>query len=200
MSHALRPNQDQVDDLVLDLLPPQGQWTEEAYLCLTDNSNRLVEFTDGYLELLPMPTDRHQTILSFLYDAFRAVTRATGGKVLFAPLRLRIRDRKYREPDLVLVRDAADPRRKDRYWLGADLVLEVVSPDRPDRDLVEKRVDYAEAAIPEYWIVNPLDETVTVLELQGQAYAERGLYSRGDVARSVLLDVSIKVGDIFDTE
>jgi hypothetical protein len=31
----------------------------------------------------------------------------------------------------------------------------VVSADKPERDLVEKRGDYAEAGIPEYWIVNP---------------------------------------------
>ena len=32
---------------------------------------------------------------------------------------------------------------------------EVVSPDRPERDLVDKRIDYAEAGIPEYWVVDP---------------------------------------------
>ncbi|MDP9373848.1 MAG: Uma2 family endonuclease, partial [Chloroflexota bacterium] len=58
--------QDQVDNLVLELLPLQGQWSEELYLWLTDQTNRLVEFTDGYIEVLPMPTDRHQSILLFL--------------------------------------------------------------------------------------------------------------------------------------
>ena len=36
-------------------------------------------------------------------------------------------------------------RYQDRYWQGADLVAEVVGPDHPDRDLVEKRAGYAEA-------------------------------------------------------
>ena len=44
----------------------------------------------------------------------------------------------------MLLRDAADPRRQDRYWLGADLVAEVVSADDPERDYAEKRSDYAE--------------------------------------------------------
>ena len=53
----------------------------------------------------------------------------------------------------------SDPRCQDRYWLGADLVVEVVSPDRPERDLVDKRIDYAvrQAGIPEYWVVDPRD-------------------------------------------
>ena len=46
-------------------------------------------------------------------------------------------------------------RNQDRFWLGADVVVEVVSPDDLGRDLVVKRADYAEAAIPEYWIVDP---------------------------------------------
>ena len=60
-----------------------------------------------------------------------------------------------------------DPRRGNDFWTGADLVVEVVSPDDPSRDTQDKRLDYAEAGIPEYWIVNPLDETVTVLVLWG---------------------------------
>ena len=39
-------------------------------------------------------------------------------------------------------------RNQDRFWLGADVVVGVVSPDDPGRDLVVKRADYAEAAIP----------------------------------------------------
>lgn len=78
--------------------------------------------------------------------------------MLFAALRLRVRPGKYREPDLLVLRNANDPRGEDRFWLGAELVLEVVSPDKPDRDLVTKRADYAEGAIPEYWIVDPRSE------------------------------------------
>ncbi len=179
--------QDQVDNLVLELLPLQGQWSEELYLWLTDQTNRLVEFTDGYIEVLPMPTDRHQSILLFLYEQFLTRLRATGGKVLVAPLRLRIRERRYREPDLLLVRDANDPRRQNRYWLGADLVLEVVSPDKSERDLTTKRGDYAEARISEYWIVDPQSETITVLRLAGERYEEHGVFSRGARATSALL-------------
>ena len=68
----------------------------------------------------------------------------------------------------MLLRDADDPRRPHRYWLGADLVLEVVSEDNPQRDYAIKRRDYAEAGIPEYWIVDGQQQTVSVLPLQDE--------------------------------
>jgi Uma2 family endonuclease len=87
-------------DTLEEILPRQGQWSEEEYLVLTDHRNRLVEFTDGFLEVLPMPTDKHQSVLQFLFLAFFHFTQPRGGKVQFAALRLRIRPGKFREPDL----------------------------------------------------------------------------------------------------
>jgi Uma2 family endonuclease len=142
---------DDASGLEVDLLPLQGLWTEAQYLAITDQTNHLIEYSDGVIEVLPMPTDRHQVILLFLYDLLRLFIQAHGGKVLVALLRLQIRPGRYREPDILLVRDAADPRRQDAFWLGADLVMEVVSPDRPERDLEDKPLDYAAAGIPEYW-------------------------------------------------
>ncbi len=154
---------------------------------MTEHTNRLVEFTDGVLEELPMPTDRHQAILEFLFLAFFHFTQPRGGKVRFAPLRLRIRPGKFREPDRLPLLVAGDPRRQNRFWTGADLALEVVNPEKPERDLGQKRADYAEAGVPEYWIVNPQTETITVLRLDGNAYVEAGQYRRGAAAASVLL-------------
>ncbi len=193
--------QEQLNNLVLGLLPPQGQWNEDTYLWLTDRTTDFIEFTDGYIEVLPMPTDEHQTMLAYLYQALFAFLQTMGGKVLFAPLRLRIREGKFREPDILLVRDATDPRRQNRFWLGADLVMEIVSPDKPERDLVEKRADYAEARIPEYWIVDQRDETIRVLKLEGEVYVEHGVFRRGDRATSALLEgFDVQVADVFDAD
>jgi Uma2 family endonuclease len=188
-----------LEALLPEILPGQGCWTDEQYLWLTDGSNRLVEFTDGFLEVLPVPTDYHQTILQYLFLRFLEFVGPRGGKVHFAALRLRIRPGKFREPDLLLLLDADDPRRENRFWLGADLVLEVVSPDKPERDLVTKREDYSEAGIPEYWIVDPEAETVTVLRLQGDGHAEHGVFRRGATATSALLDgFAVPVDEVFD--
>ena len=191
--------QAELDRLLADLLPRQGQWDAEGYLWLTDHTNRLVEFTDGRIEVLPMPTDQHQHILKYLFLAFHAFVQPRGGDVCFAPLRLQVRPQVYREPDLLLLRDAGDPRRQNRYWRGADLVLEIVSPDEPSRDLVVKRSDYAAARIPEYWIVDPRVTTITVLRLEGDAYVELCVFGRGGRATSALLPgFAVDVSAVFD--
>ena len=198
-SAAGATSQAAVDALLSDILPRQGCWSDEAYLWLTDHGCRLIEFTDGRIEELPLPTFTHQAILSFLHALFRAWLKPRGGVVVFSGLRMRIREGKFREPDLLLLRERSDARCQDRYWLGADLVAEVVSPDDPDRDLVEKRIDYAEAGIPEYWIVDPRDETITVLVLDGDIYVEHGVHARGEEAASPLLDgFSADVTAVFD--
>ena len=196
---AAPTSQEALNALLCDMLPSQGAWSDDAYLWLTDHSNRPIEFTDGCIEELPMPTFTHQSVLLFLYDLLRAYLKPRGGVVMVAALRLRVRPGKFREPDLLLLRDRTDRRGQDRYWLGADVVVEVVSPDNPDRDLVEKRADYAEAGIPEYWIADPRDETICVLTLRGAAYAEQGVYRRGDTAPSALLaGFSAEVSAVFD--
>ncbi len=191
-------SQAQVNSLLEDALP-QGCWRDDDYLWLTDRCRRLVEFTDGYLEMLPMPTRGHQRILAFLYSAFQAFLNTAGGEVLFAPLRLRIRAGKYREPDLLAMRDARDARSCERFWTGADVVAEVVSADDPQRDFVDKRRDYAEAGIPEYWIVDPRTETITVLELVQGEYVERGVHRRGESATSLAIPgLGVDVDGVFD--
>ena len=196
---AVPTSQEALNALLCDLLPPQGAWGEDEYLWLTDHSNRLIEFTDGHVQELPMPTFTHQAVVGFLYELFRAHLKPLGGVVVFAALRLRLRSGKFREPDLLLLRDRRDPRCRDRYWLGADLVVEVVSPDNPARDLVEKRADYAEAGIPEYWIVDPRDATIRVLTVKDDSYVEDGVYARGGTAASALLTgFAAEVSAVFD--
>ena len=191
----------QWNDLLAEIIPRQGEWSEEQYLVLTEHTNRLVEFTDGFVEVLPMPSDLHQAILGFLYLTFLAFLQPRGGKVQFAALRLRIRAGKFREPDLLLLLSAGDPRRQDRFWTGADLALEVVNPKKPERDLIDKRADYAEAQIPEYWIVNQQTETVTILRLDGAAYTEVGTFRRGESAAEALLaGFAVDVAAVFDAD
>lgn len=200
-SAAVRISPAEQKELLLELLPDQGEWSEEEYLWLTDHTKRLVEFTDGFLQVLPMPTDRHQALLGFMFLAFHNFLVPLGGKVQFAALRLQLRTGKFREPDLLLVRDAKDPRRQNRFWTGADLVLEVVSKDNRQRDLVDKRHDYADARIPEYWIVNPLTETILVYRLRARKYPKASTYARGSRAVSHLfLDFSVSVDEVFDVE
>ena len=194
-------SQHAADAILLAARPRQGCWKDNDYLWLTDRCNRLVEFADGCIEELPVPTDSHQSVLLFLYRLFDQRIRPEGGLALVAPLRLRIREGRYREPDLMLLRDATDPRRQDRYWLGADLVAEVVSPDDPERDYREKRVDYAEAGIPEYWIVDPRDPAITILTLAGDRYVVHGRFGSGETAASAsVAGLTVAVSAAFEVD
>ena len=199
MSSATVTSQQAADAILLHARPPQGCWSEFDYLWLTDRCNRLVEFANGCIEELPAPTDSHQSILPFLFRLFDQRVRTEGGVVLVAPLRLRIRDGRFREPDLMLLRNAADPRRQDRYWLGADLVVEVVSSDDPDRDYSQKRADYAEVGIPEYWIVDPRGPEITVLTLSRDQYIDHGPFGPGESAVSSVFDrFPVAVSEFFE--
>jgi Uma2 family endonuclease len=183
----------------LDISMLQGLWTPEMYLRLTDATNQLFEFTDGTIEVLPMPTDHHQAISQWLFVVFLAIAQRGGGVVRYAPLRLKVRPNTFREPDLLFLQDVNDARRQARFWTGADLVVEIVSPDNPERDTKVKRADYAEAGIPEYWIVNPLTDTITVLTLDGATYREHGVFGRESEATSALLsDLRVAVAAVFD--
>jgi Uma2 family endonuclease len=194
------PTNQEWKDMLEEILPRQGAWSDEEYLVLTDQRSHLVEFTDGFLEVLPIPTEQHQMLLKFLFLAFFHYFEPRGGNVLFAPLSLRIRRGKFREPDLLVLFSATDPRRNNRFWDGADLALEVVSEDEPERDLADKRIDYAEARVPEYWIVNPQTESITVLQLRDGAYEDAAIYGRGQSATSILRpDFSVAVTELFDS-
>jgi Uma2 family endonuclease len=171
---------------VARLFPEQGFWSEEEYLALT--GNRLVEFSDGHVEVLPMPTTSHQLIVAFLYRALLQFVTARGaGTVLFAPLRVRLWPGKFREPDLVFMSAEHASRIGESFWEAADLVMEVVSDDDRRRDVVTKRREYAEAGIPEYWIVDPEQAVVTVLRLDGTTYVVHGEFRPDTLATSYLL-------------
>jgi Uma2 family endonuclease len=192
------------EEMDIDLASLQGLWTVEQYLRLTNQTNHLIEFTDGTLEVLPVPTKYHQAILRLFFLAILPVMQQIGGDVYFAPQRLQIRQGKLREPALLLVLDKSDPRAQNEYWLGADLVVEIVSPDHPERDTEQKRREYAEAGIAEYWIVNPLnelDQTIAVLTLDGTSYREHGVFRRGQQATSKLLaDFAVSVDEVFGAQ
>ena len=66
------------NDTVLDLRPIQGLWTEEQYLAMSDHSRRLLEFDDGYIEVLPMLTDKHQAVSQFVFLALLAFIQRIG--------------------------------------------------------------------------------------------------------------------------
>lgn len=179
--------------------PRQGEWTEAEYLSL--NTGRLVEFVDGCLEFLPMPPTFHQRIVRVLMRRIEDHLAEAGipGEPLCAPCQVRLWEGRYREPDVFYVRPerVRDPKGQPQ---GADLVIEIVSEgaENRTRDLVTKRQEYAEAGIPEYWIIDPHLNRITVLILEGPEYRVHGEFGVGTTATSVLLTgFEVSVDSIF---
>ena len=178
------------------LFPRQGQWTKAEYLAL--NTNHLVELSNGCLEFLPMPTHFHQLIVAFLYRVLDAFTQKHApGIVLFASLPVELWPGQIREPDILYMK-AENAHRIQDYWQGADLVMEVVSPSNAEHDLRTKRQEYAQAGIPEYWIIDVPRRHILVLTLDGSTYRVHGDFGAGAPATSVLLPgFAVAVDDVF---
>ena len=186
---------DRLEDVVADHgLPPQGTPVDEAFVINLPGCP-LAEWVDGKLDYLPLPTPLHQTVGSFLYDAFRDDYRARGMRAAlrFTGLPVRIpsyggTEQRLRYPDLSMLLDEQDARAAVDAWNGADLLVEIVSPDNPRRDTEDKRLDYAAAGVPEYWIADPRprSRTITVLTLAAGTY-DGTEYGVGESAASVLL-------------
>jgi len=181
------------------LFPDQGCWDERDYLSL--DTNHLVEFTDGAIDVLAMPKPAHQRIVLHLLDQVDGFVRPGKiGEVLMGPMPIRLRRGKFREPDVMFMLAAHSKRKGEDFWDRADLVMEVVSEDAEsfERDHTTKRSDYAEAGIQEYWIVDPQVKMITVLNLRRGRYIVHGDFTTGQRATSVLLaGFSIDVNGVF---
>lgn len=189
---------------IATMFDPQGTWTEAQYLDFTDSTNRLIEFTHGRLEFLAMPSVLHQRIVGFLYIYMHEFVTSTGiGEVLPGGIRVRTSDEKFRIPDVIYLADSdQEAWFGDRFFSGASLAIEVVSddPQSHERDYTTKTADYAEARIPEYWIVDPQEQLITLLTLDeaGTSYREQGTYQPGETVRSELLSgFEVGVDEVF---
>ncbi len=178
------------------LFPPQGHWTPDDYLAL--ETNHLVEFVDGAVDVLEMPTPLHQTVSLMLLRLLDGFVRQHGlGRVFYAPVPLLLWPGRIREPDLLFISQEHRSWIQATHCAGADLVMEILSTDR-QHDLVTKRTEYARAGIPEYWIVDPQERRITVLRLQGDVYLEHGSWGVGEHASSAsMVGFGVEVDEVF---
>lgn len=185
---------------IVDLFPAQGEWTEEEYLAL--DTSRIVELSDGRLEVAEMPTDFHQLIVVRLIAAlYPFVVAHQLGHIRVAPLRVRLWPGKFREPDLVFMAAAHADRLGERYWGIPDLVAEVISPDNADLDRVVKKGEYARAGIPEYWLVDTEQKTVEVYLLAREDYVLSQKLEESDTLTSAQLPgFQLSLADLFAEE
>ncbi len=127
--------------------------TEAAFLRRPEVMRR-VELVDGEVVEAPTPSWRHQRLVKTLLIALETWARAIEGfTVGHAPFDIRFGPGRILQPDLfvmagVIANDQEGP--VDRIPL---LCVEVLSRDVVD-DRITKRALYAEAGVPEYWLVH----------------------------------------------
>lgn len=148
----------------------------EDYLTYDDGSDRLYELFNGELIEVPPESGQNVQIANRLFLAFSLLLGTD--RVRGHGLELEVRgEPKNRYPDLTIIRpehiQLLTLRNTIRLSMPPPLlVVEVVSPGdlQWERDYVAKRAQYEDLGIPEYWIINPQDQTVLVLEQNGQGY------------------------------
>ena len=154
--------------------------TFEQYLEYDDGTDNLYELCDGELIKLPPESEENGWIVEWLRDEFVQSINRRLVKIL--PYELQVLGKtQNRFPDLVVLRKEHIELNKKRRTITLDmpppqLVIEVVSPYRSQkdenykRDYVEKRLQYEQRGIPEYWIIDPQAKVVIVLLLVNGKY------------------------------
>jgi Uma2 family endonuclease len=137
------------------LSPPPEYWTRDLARALPEDGNRY-EVVYGELLVTPAPKLAHQELVGRLYRALTEyLDREPVGHVLFSPADISWDQETLLQPDL-FVADREEARTMD--WARIQhllLVIEVLSPSTARFDRFTKRRRYQEAAIPQYWIVDP---------------------------------------------
>ena len=143
-------------------------YTEEDYYNLPENVR--AELIDGQIYYMAAPSRIHQKILNFLNTEINIYIRSKGGpcEVYPAPFAVKLfseDDKNVVEPDISVI---CDPNKlTDRGCTGApDWIVEIISPSNSSHDYIRKLNLYADAGVREYWIVNPIDQSVWVYFLE----------------------------------
>ena len=175
----------------------------EEFLELPETfDKRKMELDEGELCIMPRPRTGHQFLQGDLIWYFLGYLRAFDdppAEVLHDVIvALSLERRILYSPDVAVILRGSRAVVTDRMVEGPpDIVVEILSSDRR-RDLVRKRQVYAEAEVPEYWILDPRSDTATQLELRDGEYVERAvLDSSGTLTTPLLPGLAIPLADVF---
>lgn len=180
----------------------EGTYTYLDYLRF-QFKERVELFRGKVIKMSPAPNTAHQTISLNLGRILGTSFYSDPCKVFFAPFDVRLfplksgRDKTVVQPDLCVV---CDPGKLDEHGcVGVpDLVMEVLSPGNTKKELGLKFDLYQEAKVREYWIIDPVSETVLLYELENGKFKGLRPYVQDMVVESVLFpQLKIKVEEIF---
>lgn len=191
----------------IDQLDLQGTYSYADYLHW-----KLEEYVELFrgkvMRMSPAPLRDHQRIAGRMFSDIEQYLRRKTCEVYIAPFDVRLPKKgnvadesvyTVVQPDLCII---CDPLKLDRRGcIGApDTMIEIVSRGNVDRDLKQKFDLYEEHGVPEYWIVTPGIQNITVYLLNAQKkYQLQGEYdARGAIPFQSLPGFSLQWEDIFD--
>ena len=153
---------------LMELTLPTGRPFTYADLEAMPNDSNRYEIIDGTLVVTPSPVTVHERAVVRLVMLLGPI--CPGGIEIFASLDVKLDDATVFEPDVFIAR-GRDLTEKN-LPAAPLLTVEVLSPSTRSYDLLLKRAKYEQYGVESYWIVDPDEPSLTVLELAGAAYAE----------------------------
>lgn len=157
------------------------------------------ELIDGRIYTMAPPQRLHQKLITELVSFIHRYIRDRKGncEIYPAPFAVFLNedDQNYVEPDISVICDKG--KLSDMGCNGApDWVIEIVSPSTSRVDYGIKLFKYRSAGVREYWIVNPMKESVTVFDLEKEEKSNQ--YDFDDAIFSCIYeDLKIRIADLL---
>ena len=161
------------------------------------------ELLDGDLVMVAAPNLKHQKVLRQLSQELGQFIDEHGlGELFFAPCDVVLSNTDVVQPDLLFVsRERGHLLSGGENVRGApDLVVEILSPATAERDRGYKRELYGRHGVAEYWLVDPMAETVSVHRQRAGVLTVARTFSRKQTLRSPLLPgLELHLEDVFSS-
>jgi len=173
----------------------------EDYLAFPDDGQRW-ELIDGKSFVSPAPGAKHQGALFELTHFLGGYLRERSlGRAFIGPFNVILSDMDAVQPDFLFLRNENLGRLKDTEVRGApDLVVEVLSESTRRLDEKVKLGLYERCGIEEYWIVDPVLETVEVRRRGEAGFGSPELLARETghtLATPLLPGLEIPLAELF---
>jgi Uma2 family endonuclease len=176
-------------DVIASLQPTGPDGFTHADLDAVPEDIIRVELIEGSLMVARPPSPAHQRVLLEVACTLRSACPREL-EVLPAPVRFQPAAGLLLLPDvLVCRRDDVGPRHIEQPLL---LAIAILSPLTHALDSGVRRALYELSGVQSYWMLDPEDTTLTVLELEGGRYVERAAV-RGDEVFEAEVPFAVKV-------
>ena len=173
---------------------PSVTWS--AFLDLPEDDTR--ELIDGTLMELEVPTSFHEAIVMFLGGELHAWAKVHGGRVLGSGYKVKINERRGLMPDVQFYRKGRVLPHRGLDTGAPDLAIEVVSPSSGRSDKVFKLESYKRIGCPEYWIVDPSDESILRFLLRDGEWIVANLLDEQTFRPETFPGLEISLDQLFD--